>query len=59
MDEAWRYEAHRQIEQKVLTIASAHGAKAEIEIKIGYPCLQNDEELTSKLKQQWSTFRSW
>ncbi len=50
MDEAWRYEAHRQIEQKVLTIASAHGAKAEIEIKIGYPCLQNDEELTSKVK---------
>lgn len=50
MDEAWRYEAHRWIEKTVTGIALAHGATAQVDIKVGYPCLNNDEDLTRKVK---------
>lgn len=50
MDENWRYQAHKWIEETVTGIAKAHQADAEVDIKIGYPCLNNDEELTAKVK---------
>ncbi|HRG66730.1 MAG TPA: amidohydrolase, partial [Saprospiraceae bacterium] len=56
MDEAWRYEAHRWIENTTKGIADAHGASARVEIKVGYPCLNNDEALTHKVKSAMVAF---
>ena len=49
MDEKWRERALEQIKSQVEKIASANGAKADIEISRGYPCLDNNTALTEKL----------
>lgn len=46
IDETWRAEAHGLIHQLINGICESMGAKAEIEIRKGYPCLINDPELT-------------
>lgn len=51
MDEKWRFEAHRRLRQMVEGIAASMGAKAELEIMVGYPTLFNDEVLTVKARQ--------
>ena len=48
LDEDWRYEAHGLIKQTAEGIAGAHGAKAEVEIRIGYPFLTNDVAVTEE-----------
>ncbi len=48
LDEDWRYEAHGLIKQTAEGIAAAHGAKAEVEIRIGYPFLTNDVTFTEE-----------
>ncbi len=49
MDEKWRERALEQIKSQVEKIASANGAKADIKISRGYPCLDNNTALTEKL----------
>ncbi len=49
MDEVWREQALVLIEQQVRDIAMAHGAKVDIEISKGYPCVENDVALTNEL----------
>ncbi|HDP74440.1 MAG TPA: amidohydrolase [Bacteroidales bacterium] len=51
MDEAWRNEAHRLIQQTATGIAASHGAKCEIEIRKGYPSIHNNPELTQLVKK--------
>jgi amidohydrolase len=46
MDETWRYEAHKWIKSITESICSSYGAKAIVEIPIGYPSLFNDPHLT-------------
>lgn len=48
-DEAWRSKAHALIQDITHNIAAAFGAKAELEIRRGYPVLYNDPELSSKM----------
>lgn len=43
MDEAWRFEAHDLIRRVVHQTAAAFGATADLEIKIGYPALNNHD----------------
>ncbi len=43
MDEDWRFRAHELIRRTARHTARAHGAEAEIEIKVGYPALYNHE----------------
>ncbi|PCH98283.1 MAG: N-acyl-L-amino acid amidohydrolase [Bacteroidetes bacterium] len=50
MNEDWRAKAHELIEKTCVDIASAHNASCEIEIKKGYPFLQNDVTLTAESK---------
>jgi len=52
MNETWRKEAHRLIEQIASGIASSMGGSCQVEIRHGYPVLHNDEKLTelSKIK---------
>ena len=51
MDEKWRREAHVRIRKLVEGIAEAMGAKADLHIDVGYPCLQNDEVLTARTEE--------
>src|SRR5690625_151739 len=51
MDEKWRKEAHQIMKDMVWHMAQLMGAEAEIEIKIGYPYLYNDPELTGKVRE--------
>jgi hippurate hydrolase len=46
MDETWRYEAHRWIKEITEQICQSFGAKATVEIPVGYPSLFNDPHLT-------------
>ncbi len=50
MDERWRAEAHERIRNIVDHTAQAFGARAELEIRKGYPFLQNHEDLTLRCK---------
>ena len=52
MDEIWRKEAHRLMDQIANGIASSMGGSCQVEIRHGYPVLHNNEQLTaaSKLK---------
>lgn len=49
MDESWRTKAHQLIKDIAVNITAAYGAKAEIRIEKGYPCLVNNVELTRHL----------
>jgi amidohydrolase len=50
MNEVWRRETHQRIIKLVDEICAASGAKAEVHIDIGYPCLRNDEVLTQNCR---------
>ena len=50
MNEQWRAKAHELIKNTCNDIAEGYDASCEIEIKKGYPFLQNDEELTTESK---------
>lgn len=53
MDEKWRYEAHKWIKDYTEQTCAAYGAKATVEIPIGYPMLFNDPALT-RMATQWA-----
>jgi amidohydrolase len=48
MDEPWRMRAHEHIRRICTETAHAMGVKAEVEIRKGYPVLDNDEALTAR-----------
>lgn len=48
MDEQWRYEAHKWIKDFTEQTCAAYGARATVEIPVGYPSLYNDPTLTNK-----------
>ncbi len=50
-DEAWRAQAHIEIEKTAKHIAESMGATCEVEIRKGYPFLKNDEDFTAFTKQ--------
>lgn len=56
MDETWRAEAHRLIEQIAKDTAAAFGATAEVNIPKGYPSLINDTEITGKSRKLATDF---
>lgn len=50
LDEAWREKAHRLIIEMVVHTAKSFGAKAEVDVKKGYPTLKNDFDLNNRSK---------
>ncbi len=50
MDEIWRFEAHDRIRRVITQTAAAYGAEAEVEIKVGYPALVNDEDAAARVR---------
>ncbi len=51
VDETWRQEVHRLIEETVENVKAGFAGKIELDIPNGYPSLINDEELTLRSKQ--------
>jgi len=51
MNETWRTKAHQKIKDITKGIAQGMGAKAEVNIKSGYPVLINDETITLQAKK--------
>jgi amidohydrolase len=50
LDEEWRKEALKKIRVMAATLAESMGGKAEITISEGYPCLENNRELTERIR---------
>ncbi len=50
-DEEWRFEAHQWIERIARDTARAMGGDCEVDIRVGYPYVHNDEALTKKTRQ--------
>ena len=53
MNEKWRYEAHQWIKDFTEQTCAAYGAKAIVEIPVGYPSLFNNPALTARA-EQWA-----
>ncbi|MFT5919746.1 MAG: amidohydrolase [Granulosicoccus sp.] len=47
MDEEWRLEAHRILKKMAEQMAEAMGGSCDFEVRMGYPCVINDEALTN------------
>ncbi len=56
MNEEWRSKALKLIEQHIQSTCSQFGAKAELDISKGYPFLENDPELTKRLRKTAISF---
>jgi len=50
MNEKWRKEAHRKLKKLVANLAKSMGGSAELEIRVGYPFLNNNIPLTLNAK---------
>ncbi|MFN3839132.1 MAG: M20 family metallopeptidase [Cyclobacteriaceae bacterium] len=51
LDERWREEALNKIKTMATKLAESMGAKCEVTISRGYPCLENNAELTSRIRK--------
>lgn len=51
LDELWREEALKKIKIMAITLAESMGGKCEVTISRGYPCLENNAELTSRIRK--------
>ena len=51
LDEEWRDEGLKKIETMAKSLAEGMGGKCEVKISRGYPYLQNDVELTKRIRQ--------
>lgn len=56
MNEDWRAEALELIEKQIKLIAESSGATVDLEISKGYPYLENDPEVTGKLRSKSISF---
>jgi metal-dependent amidase/aminoacylase/carboxypeptidase family protein len=50
LDEKWRDEAHRHLRQLCEGLAASMGAVCELEIRRGYPCLDNNPAVTARVR---------
>jgi len=50
LDEAWRTEAHQHLRQLCEGLAASMGAVCELEIRRGYPCLDNNPAVTARVR---------
>lgn len=50
-DEEWRKEAHKKMKKMAEGIAESMGGTCDFDIKVGYPHLKNNEELTNKARE--------
>lgn len=55
-DEEWRFEAHDWIKKIAQNTAEALGCKADVQIKVGYPFLENNEPMNQLVKKNAQEF---
>jgi amidohydrolase len=56
VNEQWRGEAHRRMQEMSFGIAKAMGGHCELVINKGYPCLNNDPTLTQRTREAAKSF---
>ncbi|MCZ2223097.1 MAG: M20 family metallopeptidase [Chitinophagales bacterium] len=56
MDETWRFKAHDLIKKQATAIAEGMGATIDVKIDVGYPTVDNDENLTTTAWQLADNF---
>jgi len=56
MDEAWRFKAHELIRKQTEGLVTAMGAEVDFHIDVGYPTVDNDEQLTTNAWQLAEAF---
>jgi hippurate hydrolase len=56
MDETWRQRAHELIDRIVHQTAAAHGAECDLEIRVGYPVLVNNDVETARFREAATAF---
>ncbi len=56
LDEDWRWEGHRLLTELVHRTAEAHGCRADLEIRVGYPHVHNDVRLAAAFKSAAVTY---
>ncbi len=52
MDEEWRAKAHDRIKTQSELLVKSMGGSINVDIKVGYPYLENDPDLTEKARQK-------
>ncbi len=50
MNETWRFEAHKRMKAIAESIAQSMGGNCDFDIKVGYPVLINEPELTARAR---------
>jgi amidohydrolase len=51
LDEKWREDALKKIKTMATTLAESMGGRCEITVSRGYPCLENNPQLTARIRQ--------
>ena len=51
MNEKWRFEAHRRMKKIAEGIAESMGGSCELDIRVGYPFLINNDDLTERTRR--------
>ena len=55
-NETWRLDAHQKIKNMAEQIAKSMGGECEVNVKVGYPCLVNHENLTNDCMSEAISF---
>jgi len=55
-DEEWRYKAHKLLKEMAHHLCKSMGGSCDFDIKVGYPFLDNDEQLTKAVKKDMITY---
>ncbi|NBT17141.1 MAG: amidohydrolase, partial [Chitinophagia bacterium] len=50
MDEKWRFDAHKRIQEVLDGVAKSTGAEIELKIDVGYPTVYNDPMITERAR---------
>ncbi|MBM3413018.1 MAG: amidohydrolase [Bacteroidetes bacterium] len=51
LNEKWRFEAHQLIRETTEQLVASMGGQADLHIDIGYPCVVNEQNITSQAQQ--------
>jgi amidohydrolase len=56
MDETWRFKAHELIKKMATDLVHSMGGSLDLHIDVGYPCVMNNEVLTTAAMQKAKEF---
>lgn len=56
MDEEWRFKAHELIKRTAINLVESMGGNLDLHIDVGYPCVFNNENLTTNARNKAEEF---